>query len=60
MFICLNNGYNKKYFKVEEENYFYIIMEVEDILNFKEMEFGIIYGKELNCELSELKEIEYV
>lgn len=60
MFICLNIEYNKKYFKVEEENYFYIIMEVEDILNFKEMEFGIIYGKESNCELSELKEIEYV
>lgn len=60
MFICLNIGYNKKYFSVEEEDYFYIIMEVEDILNFKEMGFGIIYGKEFNCELSELEEIEYV
>lgn len=35
-------------------------MEVEDILNFKEMGFGIICGKEFNCESSELEEIEYV
>lgn len=60
MSTCLNTGYNKKHSKVEEENHFHTIMEAEDILNSKEMEFGTTHGKESNCELSELKEIEHV
>lgn len=60
MSTCVNTGYNKKHSKVEEKNHFHTIMEAEDILNSKEMEFGTTHGKESNCELSELKEIEHV
>lgn len=60
VFTCLNTGYNKKHFSVEEEDHFQTIMEAEDILNSKEMGFGTTHGKESNCELSELEEIEHV
>lgn len=60
VFTCLNTGYNKKHSSVEEEDHFQTIMEAEDILNSKEMGFGTTHGKESNCELSELEEIEHV
>lgn len=59
-FTCLNTGYNKKHFNMEEEDHFQTIMEAEDLLNSKEMGFGTTHGKESNRELSELEEIEHV